>query len=273
MIKLILTDLDGTLLNDEKHIPERNKIALKKAMDKGIHVSIATGRNYYSAKKYVEELGLDVPVVFQNGAFIYMPFENKILYETPLHSDIAKQLIDFARDEGLDYILFSDFFDEKDMYMDKEHQGGYVKYLQQNSWRINKVDDVKKYILEDTVAEVVLMGKEDKILKVVEILRRKYQGKFSVVKNNVIDGWAFFEFFGKGASKEDALRFLLDYFGVSENETMFLGDSYNDIGIMKLVGFPVAMENAFEEVKKVAKFVTLSNNDGGVGFAVEKFVL
>ncbi|WP_232218156.1 MULTISPECIES: HAD family hydrolase [unclassified Thermosipho (in: thermotogales)] len=273
LIKLILTDLDGTLLNDEKHVPERNIIALKRAMEKGIHISIATGRNYYSAKRYVEELGLDVPVVFQNGAFIYMPFENKVLYESPLPSKIAKELIDYARKEKVDYILFSDFLDEKDMYMDKEHKGGYVKYLEQNSWRINKVDDVIKFITKDKVAEVVLMGNEAKIRRIIEFVGKKYTGQFSAIKNNVVDGWAFFEFFGKGASKENALRFLLNYFKVSENETMFLGDNYNDIGIMKLVGFPVAMENAVEEVKKVAKFITLSNNDGGVGFAVEKFVL
>ncbi|SHH51719.1 hypothetical protein SAMN02745199_1392 [Thermosipho atlanticus DSM 15807] len=273
MIKLIVSDLDGTLLNDEKHIPPRNINALKKAINKGIHVSIATGRNYFSAKKYIEELGLDVPIVLQNGAFIYMPFENKILYESPLPSSIAKEIILLARKNKIDYILFSDFLDKKDMYMDKRHEGGYKKYIEQNSWRLTYVDDVLKHIIKDVVAEVVLIGKEEKILKIKEIIEKKFPGKFSLVKNSVNEGLAFFEFFGRGASKEEALSFLLNYFNVKPEETMFLGDNYNDVGVMKIVGFPVAMANAPEDVKSLARFISVSNNDGGVGFAVEKFVL
>lgn len=271
-IKLIVSDLDGTLLNSKKHIPERNIIALKKALEKGIHVSIATGRNYYSAKRYIDELGLDVPVILQNGALIYLPFENKILYESPLPSKIAKELIMHAREMDLDYILYSHFLDEKDMYMDKKHRGNFSKYIEQNNWRLNFVDDVLKYITKDTVAEVVLMGNESKIWKINEKINKKYSD-YSVVKTSVIDGWSFIEFFGKGTSKENALMFLLKYFNVKPSEVMFLGDSYNDIGVMEIVGFPVAMENACDEIKEKAKFVTISNNDGGVGFAIEKFVL
>lgn len=273
MIKLIVSDLDGTLLNDEKHIPQRNIEALQKALSKGIHVSIATGRNYFSAKRYIEELGLDVPVILQNGAFIYMPFENKILYESPLPSKIAKELIFYARKNNLDYILYTGFLDEKDMYMDIKHTGQYSRYLEQNNWRLTYVDDVLKYITKDHVAEVVLIGNEEKIKNIVDLLNKKYLNEFSPVKNSVYEGEAFFEFFGKGASKESALSFLLDFFKVNPEETMFLGDNYNDIGIMKIVGFPVAMENAPDEVKSLAKFISLSNNDGGVGFAIEKFVL
>lgn len=273
MIKLILSDLDGTLLNDEKHIPERNVEALKKAISKGIHVSIATGRNYFSAKRYIEELGLDVPVILQNGAFIYMPFENKILYESPLPAKIAKELIFLARKNQLNYILYTDFLVEKDMYMDKRYSGQYSKYLEQNNWRLTYVDDILKYITKDSVAEVVLIGNEEKITKIIKQLRKKCSDEFSPIKNSVYKGEAFFEFFGKGASKESALNFLLNYFKVKPEETMFLGDNFNDIGIMKIVGFPVAMGNAPDEVKSLAKFVSLSNNDGGVGFAIEKFVL
>ncbi|MBO8161022.1 MAG: HAD family hydrolase [Thermosipho sp. (in: Bacteria)] len=273
MIKLIVSDLDGTLLNDNKHIPKRNIEALRKAMKKGIHVSIATGRNYFSAKEYIEELGLDVPVILQNGAFIYMPFENKILYESPLPSDIANEIIKLARKYKLDYILYTHFLDEKDMYMDKEHVGGYRKYIEHNNWRLTYVDDVTKYITKDSVAEVVLIGNEELISKIKEHLNLKFPGKFSAIKNSINEGETFVEFFGEHSSKENALAFLLNYFKVKPEETMFLGDNYNDIGIMQLVGFPVAMKNATKEVKSVAKFVTLSNNDGGVGFAIEKFVL
>lgn len=273
LIKLIVTDLDGTLLDDQKNIPPQNVFTLRKAMEKGVHVSIATGRNYYSAKRYIDELGLDVPVILQNGAFIYMPLENKVLYESLLELAIAKDLINYARKFELDYILYSYFLDEIDMYMDKEHNGGFVTYINQNSWRIKYVDDVLRYITSEKVAQVVLIGDESKIWYINDIIKQKYPGKYSVVKSTIVDGWSFIEFFGPGSSKEEAVAFLMNYFNVKSEETMFLGDGYNDLGVMKLVGFPVAVDNACDEVKEASRFVTLSNNEGGVAFAIEKFVL
>ncbi len=274
MVKLVITDLDGTLLNDDKHIPSENIIALKEAMEKGVHVSVATGRNFHSAKSYIQELGLDVPVIFQNGAFIYQWMEDKVIYKSVLDCKIAERIIRIARENKLFYIVYIDFLEEKDMYIDTDYNGEFSKYLEQNTWRLNKVDDVTKYFLNrEYIAEIALVGDEIIIQKVIEKSLKGYEKDTSVVKNNKINSETFYEVFGPNSSKELSFDYLLKHFKVKPEETMYLGDSFNDIGMLKIVGYPVVMENAHDEVKKYAKYITKSNNEAGVGYAIRKWVL
>ncbi|HCI29917.1 MAG TPA: HAD family hydrolase [Fervidobacterium sp.] len=274
MIRLIVTDLDGTLLNDEKHIPRENILVLKEAMERGIHVSIATGRNFHSAKEYIAELGLDVPVIFQNGAFIYQWMENKVIYQTALDKQIALKVIEGARNAGLFYILYADFLDEKDMYIDVEYKGSFSAYLRHNSWRLNVVEDVTKYMSNGkSLAEIALVGYEEIILRTLENSLNGFKDQTSVVKNNVVGDETFYEVFGPNSSKEHAMRFLFEHFKVKPEETMFLGDSYNDIGLLRMVGYPVVMDNGSDDVKQYGKYITKSNNDAGVAYAVRKWLL
>ncbi|MGC8954981.1 MAG: Cof-type HAD-IIB family hydrolase [Fervidobacterium sp.] len=274
MVKLIVTDLDGTLLNDEKHIPYENIQALRAALEKGINVSVATGRNFGSAKRYIEELDLDVPVIFQNGSFIYEWMENKIIYKSDLKSEIAVNIVEKARKYDLFYIVYIDFLEEKDMYIDIDYLGEFLPYLNNNSWRINKVEDALKYVTKrDSIAEVALVGDEEKIVKAIQEALSGFEHQTSVVKNNKVNTETFYEIFGPNSSKELSFKYLLEYFNVSPEETMYLGDNFNDIGMLKLVGYPVVMENAPEEVKKYAKYISKSNNEAGVAYAVKTWAL
>lgn len=274
MVKLVITDLDGTLLNDDKRIPNENIIALKEAMKKGVHVSVATGRNFHSAKSYIQELGLDVPVIFQNGAFIYQWMEDKVIYKSVLDCKIAEKVVRIARENKLFYIVYIDFLEEKDMCIDMDYNGEFSKYLEQNTWRLNKVDDVTKYFVNrEYIAEIALVGEEERIQKVIEESLKGYEKITSVVKNNKINSETFYEVFGPNSSKEFSFDYLLKHFKVRPEETMYLGDSFNDIGMLKIVGYPVVMENAHDEVKKYAKYITKSNNEAGVGYAIKKWVL
>jgi len=274
MVKLIVTDLDGTLLNDEKHIPKENIEALKTAMEKGIHVSVATGRNFYSAKPYIEELGLDVPVVFQNGAFIYQWMEDKVIYKSELKTEIAERVIETARKYQIFYILYRDFLEEKDMYIDQPYNGNFSLYLNQNRWRLNIVDNVLKYLKNKLiVAEIALVGNEEQITHALNEALDGLRNATSIVKNNTINEETFYEVFGPNASKEHSIKYLLEYFNVTPEETMYLGDSFNDIGLLKMVGYPVVMENGHSEVKQYARYITKPNNEAGVAYAVKKWAL
>lgn len=274
LVKLVITDLDGTLLNDDKHIVTENIIALEEAIENGIHVSVATGRNFYSAKSYIQELELDVPVIFQNGAFIYQWIEDRVIYKSVLSCSIAKRVIQAARKSKIFYIVYIDFLEKKDMYIDMDYKGEFTRYLDQNTWRINKVDDVTKHLLNrEHIAEIALVSDEKQIRNVIMEALQGYEKNTSIVKNTTIKSETFYEVFGPNSSKEASFNYLLDYFNVKPEETMYLGDSFNDIGMLKIVGYPVAMENAHDEVKKYAKYITKSNNEAGVGYAIRKWVL
>ncbi|MBP8983556.1 MAG: HAD family phosphatase, partial [Coprothermobacter sp.] len=255
---------------DDKTLPAENEEAIKEALQSGVLVTLVTGRNYGAAKEIIDKLQLDVPVVLQNGAFIYRPYSGEVIRKVGLTGDVAKRVIHLCRQEGTFYILYRDFLMQKDMLIDQDYDGPFSMYLKRNAVRLDRVEDVTSFISGE-VAEVALLGNEDRILRV---LRQLGDGdNFTVIKSLTREDEAFYEIFGPKVGKGEALNYLCQHFGVSPEEVMFIGDAYNDIDIMPLVGFPVAMGNAVEEVKKFAKAVTKSNNEGGVAWAIRHFVL
>jgi len=123
LIKLVLIDIDGTLVRDDKTLPAENEEAIKEALQSGVLVTLVTGRNYGAAKEIIDKLQLDVPVVLQNGAFIYRPYSGEVIRKVGLTGDVAKRVIHLCRQEGTFYILYRDFLMQKDMLIDQDYDG------------------------------------------------------------------------------------------------------------------------------------------------------
>ncbi len=273
MIKLIVIDLDGTLLNHDKEISDGNKEAFEKAIKRDIGVSISTGRSYISAKKYIEELELDIPVVYQNGALIlHGADKNEILRAIKLNSKHARTIILEAKKENVNCVLYRNFFEYPDMHIEKIPDTPYTSYYENNHFRIRVCDNLLDYVDHEGVVEVALEGPERKIMKVVE-KTGIISEEISVIKNNTIEDHSFYEFFGPEVRKSIGLNYLRKVSGVSKNEVAYIGDNYNDLDVMKEAAFSVAMNNAPEDVKKHADFVTTKNNDNnGVAEAIEEIL-
>ncbi len=273
MIKLIVSDLDGTLLDSNKKVPQCHIDAIKEALDRGKIVTFFTGRSRHSAQSVVGHINLDVPMVFQNGAIITQGFSRSVIRKLPLRGDIARRAYDLAKDMGIFYVLYTDFFDEKDMVMEKPYSGMELKdYFDASSWR-HRYGDIKSYI-KDEVAQVALVGDEEAIKRLIEKLFAEFgEHAFSPVKTRAEEHESFWELFGYGTGKENALKFLMEHFHVTPDEVLFVGDGYNDIGIMQIVGHPVAVSNAPDDVKEHAKYVAPSNDECGVAWAIKNIAL
>jgi Cof subfamily protein (haloacid dehalogenase superfamily) len=272
MIKLLLIDIDGTLVADDKLIPDKNHQAIQLLLAKNIKVTLVTGRSYHSSCDVIHAITEDIPIVFQNGAFIYKPQSNQILRKEYLSPQIAKFLVEEGRANQLYIILFTDFLDQKDMTIEKIYVGGYSTYLNRNQSRIQLVDKIE-ISTEMKISEVVLLGSEKIIDRIHKSATELFPEEFSPIKSFDLDGEVFFEFFGPSVSKAHAVHFLSDHFQVPLSDIMFIGDSFNDIEALKIVGLPVAMGNAIKEVKDQAKFICKTNNDAGVAHAIETFLL
>ncbi len=274
MVELVCIDLDGTLLNDNKVISEQDRKAIEKLQNSNIHVTIFTGRSFYSALPYVMQLGIQIPVVFQNGALICSSDGQRIFREVWLPSKIAQRVVEAGRQAGLYSVIYDSFFNSKDMYVEGIYEGAFKEYFELNLHRTNHVENLINFLESvESIVEVAIVGNAANVEEVVENLFEEFLGQFTPVKNREIDGTVFLEIFGKNVGKETALKFVLDLFHVSASNTMYIGDNYNDLEIMKKVGYAVAMGNAPEEIKKVASFVTLTNNDSGVAHAIQKLVI
>ncbi|MGJ8453882.1 Cof-type HAD-IIB family hydrolase [Pseudothermotoga sp. U03pept] len=270
LVKLICIDLDGTLLNDEKKISHKDKEAIETARRHGIYVTIFTGRNYYAAFPYLQELGIEIPVVFQNGALIATPSASEIFRMITLDSKIAAQTVELCKEYGLYPVVYESFFSKQDMIVEKNYQGAFENYFRFNQHRIKKIERLESLLhAVQEIAEVAVVGK-DELIKALLLDLQNHTSEFTPVKNQNIDGETFMEIFGKNVGKEIALDFLLEFFDLELSQVAYIGDNYNDLKIMQRVGFPVAMANAPEDVKDVARFVTSSNNDSGVSLAIEK---
>ena len=272
MIKLLLIDIDGTLVADDKMIPDKNHQAIQSLLAKNIKVTLVTGRSYHSSLDVIHAITEDIPIVFQNGAFIYQPQTNRILQKEYLSPKIATFLLEQGRAHNLYTILFNDFLDPIDMIIESLYEGGYAPYLQRNLARTKLVDQI--LVPQDMkISEVVLLGSEKMIDKIHKSATELFPGEFSPVKSFDLDGEVFFEFFGPSVSKAHAVHFLSKHFQVPLSDIMFIGDSFNDIEALKIVGLPIAMGNAIKEVKDQSKFICKTNNDAGVAHAIETFLL
>lgn len=270
MVKLVLIDIDGTLMNDEKQIPSENLEAIEWCIAHRIPVTLVTGRSYHTCLDVLEMLQEDVPVVFQNGALIYQPFSGKVLRQVFLPSDIASMILSHTK-HMRSRILYLNSLKREDMWMTKPYQGPYEIYFQRNQHRIRFIDDFHTLPLHE-VTEIVLLDSEKQLKNTLGHVEKTYSGQFSPIKSFEIQDEIFFELFGPEVSKGKAAMFLAEYFSTSMEDVLFIGDSYNDTEVMELVGYPVAMGNAVDEVKARARFITKSNNEAGVGWAIQQLI-
>ncbi|MDD3460664.1 MAG: Cof-type HAD-IIB family hydrolase [Mesotoga sp.] len=274
MIQLIVIDLDGTLLDSEKKIPRENEYAIRRALDMGVAVSISTGRSYVSGHKYAEQLGIDVPISYQNGALVtYGHGENtEVISRSLLEADKARFLFKKALEKSLNALVFFDFFRLPDISTTKPSDSPYRGYYSNNRYRMMFEDNPLMRIKDEGIPEIALEGKEDRIQELLNESNSHLEN-VTVIKNDNVEEHAFYEFFGPGVGKENGLIHILEYLGLSWRSVAYIGDNFNDVEILKKAELPVVMANGPDEVKRYAKLVTERDNDnGGVAEAIERIL-
>ncbi len=270
MIRFIGIDLDGTLLDSQKQISKANFEAICEMERNHIMVTFFTGRAWIAAKDYLSSISYDIPGVFQNGAYIATVKSHQVLRKIVLDHKTAVNIINESRKRGLFFVLFTNFTDFPDMLVETDfpQNSRYLPYFNRNSYRIFKVKDATKCVGE-YVSEIAVVGPVETIREMNSNLELS---NATVVLNTLLDDEGFVEFFGPGCGKEKAMDFLLERFNIGREETAFIGDSYNDLEVLKKVGHPIVMGNAPKELKKVARFITSTNDENGVAVAVREYI-
>lgn len=288
--KLFITDLDGTLLDDDKQIPRENQKAIQKLVDQGIHCTVFTGRSYHSGTEIVDQLGIQFPVVFQNGALIMNPTTKEVIFQQAMSLDPALQMIRMSRQRGFLAIAYISFLDLPDMYVEADLEDPYPKrpgdgfpfqqYLEHNAPRIRQVKDLYLALEElqtlkisehPGIPQICLIGEVQSLNQMIQDVEDLYSGQVSTILSTILDGIGFLEFFGPNVSKAHALDELMKYYHVTPEQTVFIGDNLNDVDLMRRVGMPVAVANAPDEVKAICKWIAPQNGEAGVAKAIEHF--
>ena len=270
--KLIAIDMDGTLLNSDNEISERNQSAIRVAVDKGIKVVLTTGRIYSSALFYAKSLKISTPIISCNGAYIAEHDKSNILYESPISVDSIKDVIELAEKENMHY----HFYDDSTFYA-RELNETVLKYYNWNQKR-DEMDRININIIENPFE--VVQNEKPNVYKFVfvENDREKlirFRKRLESIKNiEIASSWINnVEVMNKGVSKGKALEELCKLFEINKEEVVAIGDNENDISMLEFAGLSVAMGNGVENAKKISCVVTDTNDNDGVGIAIEKYVL
>ncbi|MEW9094383.1 MAG: Cof-type HAD-IIB family hydrolase [Clostridiaceae bacterium] len=270
--KLICIDMDGTLLNESNEVSERNLQAIKKATDNGVQVAITTGRVFVSANYYADIIGVKTPIIASNGAYIRERGSDKVIYKGILGLENCQRVIEMVNKYQLypHFNTYNTIYTEKLIYSSKYYSKANESLPKERrinievtpNWYetfLNNSDEILKCIIvDDDMEKLKLLKQELKKEKDLEVV--------SSFRNNV-------EVMRKGVSKGSAVEMLAKHYNIKMNEVMCIGDSENDLSMIKVVGLGVAMGNGDEIVKNHADYITNSNNEDGVAKAIEKFVL
>lgn len=269
-IKLLALDIDGTLIADQgAPIAPRDKEAIKRAQEAGVYVTIATGRIYGTARHWIHLLDIDGPVILCNGADIRDG--GKTWFRDSLPKERAKEIMDAYRETGQKRYLFSDnkIYCTKDDYykilFEKWEQG------EEGHFPVEIYDtEGEMYDAMPEYAEKVLIWAPcDELTSQLNSIAQTFFGRYNVVRGEARN----VEFNKLGVSKGSGLVRLAELLKIPIEQVMAIGDSGNDVEMLKSAGLGVAMGNAMEEAKSAADYITGDVIDCGVAQAIEKFIL
>lgn len=257
--RLIAADMDGTLLNDYGEVSTAVRIAIDSAKALGLNFTVSTGRPMLGVEPYLDLIDGDMPVITCNGALIVTARTRRIISKTEISRGAANIIIERGIKEGA---LVAAWAEEK--LFSSELQSSYSSFYKS----LTGMEPAHISQLPDfDVTKIVYIMPPDRI----KYIQRRFSPPTGV-QTKASDSM-FLEFFSDIAGKGRALRILAEYFGIDISETLAIGDNYNDLEMLRTAGLGIAMENAPEDIKKSADFVTASNNDDGVALAIQKFIL
>ena len=261
MIKLVVTDIDGTIYCPENGISESVKECMRNLMEKGIHVAIATGRTFGSAKSVADEIGIKCPLICYQGGLVNT-YEGKTLDAKYLNPKIAKEIIKDCKKRNIHLNVYV----EDKLYVENDDQ--YIKdYIG---------DKGIDYFLVKSFDELDF-SKLNKLLAIdydpefINNLIQEYQEKYPEIY--VVRSYKYFcEIANKEATKGNAIKILAEEYGITIDEVMAIGDQNNDIEMVETAGVGVAMGNGTDEIKACANYVTDTVQNNGFVKAVNKYV-
>lgn len=261
--KLIAVDLDDSLLGTDLKISDRNKKALSKAAEKGVKITIATGRMYKSALPYIKELGIEVPVLAYQGAYIKEPGTGRTLVRKEVPREYVLSLIEDCKKDNLHLQIYTE--DTYYFAQDNEYSRFYEN---QSGVKGMEVGDLMQVADCEPIKLLIIDRPET-----ISALYSKYNEAFSGRLQTVVSRPIYLEFTHIEATKGRALEQLATMLGIEREAVIAIGDSYNDISMIEYAGLGVAMGNSPEDVKEKADYVTSTNAEDGVAEIIEKFVL
>ena len=263
-IKLVVSDLDGTLLSENGTIGEESKGLIKELRKYDVHFSFATGRLHSAVKDYANELEIDNPIISLDGSFIVDYPTNKTIFESFIKEKYVKKAIRYAENNPLHIALC-----HADAIYFTDTNSVIPKMLGKFGAEYRAVDSYENYV--DNTLEIVYTSD---VRESIEFVRDRFRFPSAVgcntsfFKSHRYRGLFYLEIRKNGSTKGKGLKRLLKHMKINPQETVVLGDWYNDISLFESKAVKVAVANSIPELRRKADHVTekTNNEDGVAGF-------
>ena len=290
MYKLVAIDLDGTMLNSYGIVTDKTKQVIKECIDKGTEIIIASGRPIDSIKTIAKEIGSNKYFIAGNGALIYDIQKDEVIYEKYMNKQKILEIINICEQNSISYNVYTDktilakALKYNVLYYHKEN----LKKEENKKTHINIVENMYEYISnmdEEKFLKVTVCDENKTIFNSIirklrqidniEVLDVLHMSR-KVIRQGTEDipiEYYYTEISLKNVDKWDAIEFLMKKMNITKKEVIAIGDNINDKKMLENAGIGIAIEGSTPVVIEISDFVTKTNNEDGVAFALEKYCL
>lgn len=266
--KLIATDMDGTLLDEEHGITKENVEAIVKVQrEKGVKFVLASGRPSYAMFEYAKELQMDkyegYVLAFNGGELIDMK-TNEVIFHEGLDKQDIENVYKVSKEINVPMILYVG-----DTIYGTEATEGVMYEADQCKMKFQKFDSLEELEKKgiDKTTKCMIIGTPEEVLMAEKHMNKVHGNDYFIAISKPI----FLEIANKNVDKGKTLKKLGEIENIKPEEMIAVGDSANDKPLLELVGMPVAVENAIPEIKSISKFISTSNVEHGLKTVIEKF--
>ncbi|MEX1377857.1 MAG: Cof-type HAD-IIB family hydrolase [Eubacteriales bacterium] len=263
-IKLVVTDLDDTLISENTGITQRAYDTIAKVQKKGIKVSIATGRMHTSAFPYARELDINEPIISYNGALVKHAKTGENILHLPVDYNYAVEVLEFAKEHN-QYIQYY----SKEDYFVYEHCAKSERYEYLTGIRAKETKKDLLKVLDFSPTKMLIICDEKESERIYNLALKKFENRLQITRSS----GTYVEFNNINASKGNACKALAEYYGFTLENTMSIGNGGNDVDMIEKCGLGVAVENAVQEAKDAADYICPSQEKDGAIEAMERFLL
>ncbi len=269
-IKLCIFDLDGTLLNSNKEISQKTLNAIKKLDENNIKYTIATGRIDTLARKYQRQIKSDLPIISCNGSLI-RDMDNKIYYMKTLDFGTVKSIFNFFTSLNIQF-----FFYTEDLILSTKDnpRKEFLKQYNENAKKEDRFNieimdnNIDKYSHLKFLKSLTYIDDRNKLLKTQELLLKNFK-ELSIVSSD----YTLLDLMPPNTTKGSGVENLCKILNISKDEICVFGDNFNDLEMIEFAGTSVAPLNAEENIKNISTYITKSNDEDGIAYAIEEFIL
>lgn len=273
-VKIITLDLDGTLMSpDHLTVSQENKDALRAAHEKGVKIAVATGRTLAIMGDVCTQVPQVDYIIHSNGAGVVDRKTGERLYSNLMSWDFCEKIIDFLNTKPCFYELYVD----GKSYVQEDRAPYFItdvlpkEFIDALMDRMEVCTDAKAAIFGKDVEKITVYSNDSAAAKELRAYFESMTDK--ICFDSSLPGDGNMEMTKIGVDKGTALKGMCDVLGIDTSEAMAVGDAGNDVSMLKVAGYSVAMGNGTDEVRATAKYITLTNAESGVAAAVKKFVL